>query len=420
MIIETLLGPFLKGISMTVGYSLLAYSGFKYFQTKNSPELIEEILENITEKSFREKDSLVSKEKIGKSCTRYKYKIPVGTSLAEVLKAKPAIEETLNCECDVWVEEGNFVFELRFNKLPAELFYKDVNIQEILKKYECGMYLGESREGAVVIDFTNNATPHLLFGGPTGSGKSNLINQGICGMVERYSYEELNLILIDLKDGVELGDYQDLPHVREFYETVEQAEEGLDNIVLEIQKRNFLFKQMKGVKKLSDYNKKSKEKLPRILIIADEFAQFNNIGETDTRKRIYKKWETILQKGRSAGIHCMLGTQVADADIFPKQIKGNVDARFGFKFKDVQHSKMISGGNELTRLPNIQGRGIFVLGERYTQTQVPYISEVDIRRVLEKFKTQKEIPYEEKEKPHTGIEHLLMEEQEFELMRMRG
>src|SRR5690606_23588130 len=199
----------------------------------------------------------------------------------------------------------------------------------------------------------------------------------------------LSLILIDLKDGVELGEYKDVEHVIGFFETTDEVRQGLVEILLELKRRNELFKKI-GARNLKGYNEKSDYKLPRILIVADEFAQFNNIQDTDVRKNVYKQWEEILQKGRSTGIHVMIGTQVADADVFPKQIKGNIDARFGFMFTDPQHSKMITGGSELTKLPNILGRGLFKLGTRIIETQTPKIEESKIEEIIAKYSVEKE------------------------------
>jgi DNA segregation ATPase FtsK/SpoIIIE-like protein len=299
-------------------------------------------------------------------------------------RAKSAIRDKLDCDVQVWAEDKNFVIEMAYNPIPKELDFDKQKVNVLLKDYECAMYLGDARRGPTIIDFTHNLTPHLLFGGPTGGGKSNLLNQGICGMSYRYTPEELNFVLIDLKDGIELGCYYDLPHTIGFCETVGEAEAELETLLEEIPRRNQLFKEA-GVKKLTEYNSIMEEKLPRILVIADEFAQFNNIPDKKYKTKLYSKWEALIQLGRSAGIHVILGTQVTDADVFPTQIKGNIDARFGFRFSDPQHSKMITGGSDLTTLPNIPGRGMFKLGNLLIPTQVPRIYEKDINEILNLF-----------------------------------
>lgn len=389
MIAETFVVPIVKGmIGSALGVTATWGSGYLVYKKFLAPHPLQEILEDRTGKKFS-RSTLVSRRIKGNGVVETRYKIPSGLSTLNMLELKPAIEDKLDCELNVWAEEKTFVFEMSMNPIPKELVYEPSKVLKKLAEFELAMYLGKSRKGDEFFDFTNNATPHLLFGGPTGKGKSNLLNQGICGMVEAYTPKQLQFVLIDLKDGVELGGYRNLPHVRSFYETTDQVIGGLELLLMELKRRNQLFKSL-GVKKISQYNKAVEEKLPRILIIADEFAQFSNIADNDTRKSAYKKWEEILQKGRSTGIHCMLGTQVTDADVFPKQIKGNIDARFGFKFKDQQHSKMIAGGSQLTRLPDIMGRGLFLLGDKEIQTQTAKIEDDTLMEILNKYSIHKE------------------------------
>lgn len=383
MLFETITPPLIKGLIGTSLLAILGAGGYTVVHRKFlEPTPLQEILEKSTGKKFS-RQLVVSKEKV----PTFAFKIPAGLSVKDILEIKPAIEDKLDCEIEVWAEDKRFMFRILDNPLPKYLAYNPDHIRKVLARYECGFYFGISRLGDLVLDFTDNATPHLLFAGPTGSGKSNLLNQGICGMMESYLPEEIQFHLIDLKDGVELGIYQGVEHVAGFYENMGEVLEGLTNIRDEITYRNQLFKK-KGVKKLSEYNEVAEQKLPRLIVVADEFAQFNNIGDRNLKRDIFTLWETILQKGRSAGIHCILGTQVADADVFPKQIKGNIDARFGFRFTDPQHSRMVTGGSELLGLPNIMGRGLYKIGNKMIQVQTPFIQLSDIIYTIKKYRRE--------------------------------
>lgn len=397
-ILTPLLVPVAKGIAGASAVILLGGGGYVVYKKYRMDYPLTDYLEEVTataEKKVFSQSSLVSRKIRGNGVVEYRYKIPTGYSVKDMLDLKPAIEDKFDCEIQVWAESKNFVVEMLMNPIPKKLLFNREEVKAVLSKYECAMYLGKSRKGAMVIDFTDNATPHLLFSAPTGGGKSNLLNQGICGMADTYTPEQLHLYLIDLKYGVEFAPYENLKHVKGFYETVTEVEVGLREILLEIKHRNELFKKA-GVKKLSQYNNMFSEDntidiLPRIIVIADEFAQFNNIADKELKKNLYNKWEEVIQLGRSAGVHVVIGTQVADADVFPKQIKGNIDARFGFKFKDPQHSKMVSGGSELTTLPNIIGRGMFILGSTFTQTQVPYIDQETFKEIIDRHQREEEV-----------------------------
>ena len=60
-----------------------------------------------------------------------------------------------------------------------------------------------------------NTACHFLMGGATGSGKSNLLHNIILSVAFRYSPEELEFYLMDLKDGVEFTLINEIPEVTE-------------------------------------------------------------------------------------------------------------------------------------------------------------------------------------------------------------
>src|SRR5690606_34239799 len=83
--------------------------------------------------------------------------------------------------------------------------------------------LPKSKPWAVAMGVTNNRKliyadarewPHLLVAGATGGGKSVFLNQMLCSLLQRHSPANLQLVLIDLKGGLEFWPYQDIPHLR--------------------------------------------------------------------------------------------------------------------------------------------------------------------------------------------------------------
>lgn len=123
---------------------------------------------------------------------------------------------------------------------------------------------------------------HALVVGRPGSGKSNLMHVVITTAARLYSPEDLHLYLIDFKEGVEFKPYAEasLPHARviaikserEFGLSVLRA---LDDI---LKQRGELFRRL-GVSSISDYRELvgengEKLKLPRILLLVDEFQEF--------------------------------------------------------------------------------------------------------------------------------------------------
>jgi len=73
--------------------------------------------------------------------------------------------------------------------------------------------IGWSDSGKVSVEFGQDAAPHALVGGRSGSGKSNLIHVLISSACYRYSPEHLRIGLLDFKQGIEFARYANgLPH----------------------------------------------------------------------------------------------------------------------------------------------------------------------------------------------------------------
>lgn len=172
------------------------------------------------------------------------------------------------------------------------------------------------------VDFTiGKDNQHTIIAGETGGGKTNLIHVIICSLCHKYSPDELQICLLDMKDGVEANRYVDksnpenihswLPHAYSILgsQSPHFASSVLDKIIEERNKRNEQFK-LDGAANIAEWKRKTGKKMPRILVVIDEFTQiFQN---SDTAKSIAKKLEDLLALGRNTGIHILLATQDTD------------------------------------------------------------------------------------------------------------
>jgi hypothetical protein len=154
---------------------------------------------------------------------------------------------------------------------------------------------------------------HVLVIGRTGSGKSTLLHTIITNLALTYAPDEMQLYLIDFKKGVEFQSYAryQLPHAavvaieseREFGLSV------LQGLKAEADRRGRLFTTKDtGTAKLGDYREKTGEKLPRILLLVDEFQHFfseDDIIAGQTAQLI----DELVRQGRSFGIHLLLASQ---------------------------------------------------------------------------------------------------------------
>ena len=192
--------------------------------------------------------------------------------------------------------------------------------------------------------------PHTLIAGATGSGKSNLLHVLICNACARYSPDELNLYLLDFKDGVEFATYAKppLPHAKLIATQADPfyAQTVLEHLVLEISRRNELFKKTSCKDYREFREKNSNEKLPRIILIIDEFQR---LFESDA-KHIMELLKILTKQSRSASVHLLFATQsfkgIGDNNFAGgfSQIKGQFGSRLALRCS-VDDSKDILGQN---------------------------------------------------------------------------
>ena len=163
---------------------------------------------------------------------------------------------------------------------------------------------------ALSVEDGETDTPHhCLIGGATGSGKTVLLHNVICNAAWLYSPDELQFVLIDYKEGTEFKVYEDLPHVkilgirseREFGKSV------FDYLTQEMTRRGEEFKKL-NVSNIARYNEHSENKLPRILVIIDEFQKLLD-GDARTSMYMASAIDNIGRLGRSFGINLILSTQ---------------------------------------------------------------------------------------------------------------
>ncbi len=154
-----------------------------------------------------------------------------------------------------------------------------------------------------------NAQNHTLICDHSGSGKSNFLHVLIQNLAFYYAPNEVQLFLLDYKEGVEFNAYTD-PNILEHARLVSVASSVgygmsfLSWLCKEMQKRAELFKQF-NVKDLSDYRKH--EKMPRLIVVIDEFQVL--FSDNKSTKAVEGHLNTLLKKGRSYGVHLILATQ---------------------------------------------------------------------------------------------------------------
>ena len=162
----------------------------------------------------------------------------------------------------------------------------------------------------------NPPHPNVLIGGAVGQGKSNLLLDIIYSLAARYSPDELSMLLLDYKQGLEFHRFAPdaegrgwLPHVKVL--SLESDQEFgvavLRHVTEELERRSRLFKEA-GAPSIGAYRRATGLAVPRMLVIIDEFhALFE--GDDDLVDQAVALLEAIAKQGRAYGIHLLLASQ---------------------------------------------------------------------------------------------------------------
>lgn len=224
--------------------------------------------------------------------------------------------------------------------------------------------------------------PHILIAGESGMGKSNQVNCMISTWITKHSTDELRLVLIDNKGGVELSHYHDVPHVLgKVCKTIDTVLPSLE-MVNDIMDERKLLLEAKQARNIATYNKRvsPQERLPRIVIIIDEMAVLGGLGRVT--REIYRLITILTAQGRAFGIHMVICTQHPKADVVPTQIKVNMGIRITFAMPDGHASATILDTHDAKKLLAIPGRALIKSGMELTEIQVPFITDEKINESI--------------------------------------
>ena len=226
-----------------------------------------------------------------------------------------------------------------------------------------------------LLDYTN-----LIIVGMTGTGKTTFLNDVILSILYKARPDEVRLAMIDTK-GADLPLLNGIPHMKDM-DVATTAEKGvklLKWLQNEMTVRLSLLKQ-KNVKSIDKYNLYAQEKLPRYLLIIDEYAEFKRGTDEDLDQMLIE----MAKFSKATGIHLIVATQGARTDFLSKELKEAIPARACLAVADKRESNIVlkktgadrlAGDGDMIITANEEDQGLFL--------QAAFASDAEIDRVAD-------------------------------------
>lgn len=320
--------------------------------------------------------------KVGPTVTQYTFRPAEGVKLSRIttlsndlslaLAAHPIrIEAPIPGKSLVGVEVPN--------RAKAIVGLREILEDEAFKQRKNNLYiaLGKDVAGtAWLYDLTK--MPHLLVAGATNSGKSVCLNAIIVSLLYQNNPDDLRFIMVDPK-RVELPTYNGIPHlltpvITEVSKTINSLKWCLNEM-----DRRYDLLNKSGKKNIQAYNLVAKEKLPYIVYIIDELADFMMTAGKEMEAAIIR----LAQMSRAIGIHLILATQRPSVDVITGLIKANIPTRIAFSVASLVDSKTILDASGAEKLLG-QGDMLFSTAElaKPKRIQGAYLSDNEINDVV--------------------------------------
>ena len=194
--------------------------------------------------------------------------------------------------------------------------------------------IGVRENGSPLVMEIGDANVHGLVGGMTGSGKSNLLHAIIHSLCWKYSPAELELHLLDYKDGMEFKVYSNedesavwMPHAKTIstHNDPAYALSLFDELQREAMRRKKFFGSARNYR---EFRQKG-GKLPRVFVLVDEF---HKLFEGHEKGIVEERIMQILKQGRAYGIHLLMSTQaLRGIDVDRAALGGQISIRLALR-----------------------------------------------------------------------------------------
>ncbi|MFB5192004.1 FtsK/SpoIIIE domain-containing protein [Alicyclobacillus fastidiosus] len=242
--------------------------------------------------------------------------------------------------------------------------------------------IGKTRYNQTV--FCNfNKVHHWKVAGATGSGKTEFLRYLVTYMCMKYSPDDVQFAIVDLKNGVSFAQFQWFPHVRGVYKTVPEAVSAIHAA------HETMVERLQEVERLRAVFQ-PEPVYPRLIVLIDEggeLAPANAVLDEDKelRKAAMHLLSSVVRIGREPRVNIIYGTQRPDNDTLPVSIRGQMEGVFCFRTENELDSKIVLRHEGAEKLPWIPGRYLYKspLVKYDIEVQSPYIPDKVLRRIIQ-------------------------------------
>ncbi|GAB2747704.1 FtsK/SpoIIIE domain-containing protein [Terrabacter koreensis] len=234
--------------------------------------------------------------------------------------------------------------------------------------------VGRTPQGQLRLDLAVDG-PHVLIGGTTGSGKSELLQTLVTGLAVANRPDDLSFVLVDYKGGSAFSDCARLPHTVGLVTDLDAGltARALTSLDAEMKRRERLLAEA-GAKDLDDFRRAAsvrgeRPSLGRLVIVVDEFKAL-----ADEFPDFVSGLVRVAALGRSLGLHLVLATQ-RPAGIVSADMRANVALRIALRVRDRSDSVDVIDAPDAASLdPRSPGRAWIRAGDdALTPVQAAYL-----------------------------------------------
>lgn len=272
---------------------------------------------------------------------------------------------------------------INYEYMPTEAFDKYVFDNTIKYEFDEGekeglsFYLGKDLEGnRFKIDMLDG---HLLIGGMTGAGKSNIINVLISSLMLTYTENELVFLGCDMAES-DVYYFRNHKHFRGMSTTYSKFLEQTKWLEAKFKERAKILNEA-NCRNVISYNKKHDKKMSYFVFVIDEVVLLTR------NTKCKDKLHDLMCVGRKYGCYFVLCLQDATKDTIGK-CKMNCPQVIGLRTNDETDSNTIIGkGHNLQDIKDV-GRCKVRNNKGVTEIQSYFIKEEQMDELLKPYMKQ--------------------------------